>query len=70
MVHQGVNSYGRYRNLYTGIASGKPVPQTDHEVEWVAFLSRNQINKSGQVVDEFYDDLARVDEFMVSSKAA
>jgi 8-oxo-dGTP pyrophosphatase MutT (NUDIX family) len=70
LVHQGVNSYGRYRYLFTGIASGYPIPQTDHEVEWVAFLSRNQINKSGRVVDEFFDDLAKVDEFVARSNSA
>lgn len=70
LVHQGVNSYCRYRYLFTGIASGYPIPQTDHEVEWVAFLSRNQIKKSGRVVDEFFDDLAKVDEFIARSNIA
>lgn len=63
LVHQGVNSYGRYRYLFTGNASGKPIPQTNHEVEWVRFLARKQLETAGSVVDEFHEDLARVDAY-------
>lgn len=61
LVHQGLNSYGRYRYLFAGKAAGKPHPQTQHEVAWVRFLTRKEIGTAGSVVDEFYEDLARVD---------
>jgi 8-oxo-dGTP pyrophosphatase MutT (NUDIX family) len=68
LVRQGLNSYGRYRFLFTGQASGNPKPETDHEVEWVAFVQRDQIKELGSVVDEFYADLATVDEFTSNLK--
>lgn len=61
LVHQGVNSYGRYRYLFAGEANGMPCAQTQHEVEWVRFLTRKQLGTMSSVVDEFYEDLAKVD---------
>lgn len=64
LVHQSINSYRRYRYLFVGTATGKPQPTTDHEVEWVKFLSREVLARSDPVVDEFYEDLARVEAFL------
>ncbi len=60
LIHTGINAYGRYRFLFTGSVSGEPSPQTNHEVEWVRFLTLPEIEDQGPVVDEFFDDLARV----------
>lgn len=64
LVHQGINSYHRYRYLFVGTATGKPQPTTDHEVEWVKFLGREALVQPGPVVDEFYADLAAVEAFL------
>ena len=60
LVTKGLNSYSRYRYLYSGHAEGYPITD-ESEAEWVKFVHPNDMKrgfKNGQMsfVDEFFED--------------
>jgi len=61
-VEQGVNSYNRFRYLLTGVANGEPNSYDLNEVEWVRFISIQDLiskRESGELtfVGEFFEDM-------------
>jgi len=62
IVEQGVNSYNRYRYLLVGVANGEPNSYDPAEVEWVKFISPEELkvkSQSGEFtfVGEFFEDM-------------
>lgn len=62
VVEQGVNSYNRYRYLLVGVANGEPNSYDPAEVEWVKFISPEELKAkslSGELtfVGEFFEDM-------------
>jgi 8-oxo-dGTP pyrophosphatase MutT (NUDIX family) len=62
IVEQKLNSYGRFRYLLAGIANGEPNSYDTVEVEWVKFISPEELkakNQSGELtfVGEFFEDM-------------
>lgn len=62
LVDQRINSYRRFRYLLVGEGAGKPEPIDLREVEWVKFLSPEDLRAkkaSGEweYVEEFFEDL-------------
>ena len=65
LVLEGLNSYNRYRYLFSGTAEG--TPSTDvKNAEWVKFLPLDELkagHESGEMtfVDEFFVDLESIE---------
>lgn len=60
LVTKGLNSYSRYRYLYSGKAEGSPIADKN-DAEWVKFVHPNELKQgleTGQMtfVDEFFED--------------
>ncbi len=60
LVTKGLNSYSRYRYLYSGNAEGNPVAD-ETDAEWVKFVHLSDLKQgleTGQMsfVDEFFED--------------
>jgi len=67
LVTKGLNSYNRYRFLYSGSAEGNPITDKSN-AEWVKFIHPNDLNQgleTGQMsyVDEFFKDTELVLNF-------
>lgn len=65
IIGQKLNGYSRYRYLIVGKSNGEPNSYDPNEVEWVKFISIEDL-KSGQktgkytFVDDFFEDLELV----------
>lgn len=62
LLRQGVNKYNRYCFLYVGEANGIPNETNPNEVEWVKFISIDElreksISKEFYFVHDFFEDL-------------
>ena len=62
LLRQGVNKYNRYCFLYVGEANGIPNETDSNEVEWVKFISIDElreksISKEYSFVRDFFEDL-------------
>ncbi|OGM26847.1 hypothetical protein A2627_05525 [Candidatus Woesebacteria bacterium RIFCSPHIGHO2_01_FULL_39_28] len=62
VVQSGVNSYSRFRYLLIGEADGESNSYDPVEVEWVKFMSPDELrakNQSGELtfVGEFFEDM-------------
>lgn len=60
LIHQGLNSYGRYRYSFIGYAEGQPFAE-QKDAEWVKFIKLETLKscqKSGEMifVNEFFEE--------------
>lgn len=74
VVLRGVNKYNRYRTLLTGESNNEPRAVDPSEVEWVRFLSLDELKtkkESGEFsfVDEFFEETSLAIQYREQNEA-